>query len=130
MAALLPAQYGKILYELTKGLKKSELGDAIRVFIDQLYRDGALGKIDYIVDAFVAYAKKQDGVVTLDVTTAHTVSDALVQKIAKQFGKKVDVRTHVDESLIGGVMVRADNTILDGSVRTQIAQMKSAMLNT
>ena len=127
MAKLLPIQYAKILYALTRDAKKNELDGIMDVFIKRVSDDQMLSKIDYIISAFETYAKEQEGIVSLDITTAHDVSDSIMKKITTAFGKDVEVATAVDDSLIGGVVVRHGNTILDASLQTQLTKLKRTL---
>jgi F-type H+-transporting ATPase subunit delta len=42
-------------------------------------------------------------------------------------GKKVRLQFAVDEELIGGIVTRIGSTVYDGSVRTQLQQIKQKM---
>lgn len=127
MSKLLPIQYAKVLYALTRDVKKTELDGIMDVFIKRVSDDQMLSKIDYIISAFETYAKEQEGIVSLDVTTAHDVGDSIMKKITTAFGKDVEVSTAVDDSLIGGVVVRHGNTILDASLQTQLTKLKRTL---
>jgi F-type H+-transporting ATPase subunit delta len=44
-------------------------------------------------------------------------------------GRKVIIQTAVDPNLIGGVVARVGDLVLDGSVRTQLDEMRHRLLN-
>jgi F-type H+-transporting ATPase subunit delta len=69
-------------------------------------------------------------VVDIHSATALTQQDeqAILQKLEKIAGEKVSVRKVVDPSLVGGVMVRIKNRIIDGTVKHQIEQMKKELI--
>jgi len=83
-----------------------------------------INTVDYIIKEYEVYEKQQKGIVTLTITTAQTVSATLIKNITKEFGKDVELTTNIDESLIGGVRVQHNNTILDASIKTQLNQLK------
>lgn len=71
------------------------------------------------VDAFVAQS--------MDETRRQEVTDALGQALG---GKTVQLREHVDPSLIGGLKLRIGDQQLDGSVATQLKLMRRRMIET
>lgn len=125
---MLPTQYAKVLYELTKDTKGKELERAVQIFIAFLREEQVLSKASYIMDAFERYAKEQQGVVQLKVTSARPLPKKQLDAIKKTFGKSTEVETEIDESLIGGVVVRTANRILDVSMKTQLQKMKSSLV--
>ena len=50
-------------------------------------------------------------------------TDKLVTALKTRLGRNVQVSTSVDESLIGGVLVRAGDTVIDGSVRGRLNRL-------
>lgn len=127
MPALIPEQLAKILYEVTAGKTGAALERATAEFASFLKERQQLSKLPYVLAAFVAYAKKQQGIVELDITTAHKQSSAVVKQIEALFGDAVETRIHTDKHMIGGVIAKAGNTILDGSVRAQLSRMKQTL---
>ena len=69
--------------------------------------------------------------VTAEVTTAFPVTDGMLDDLAKELRritkKDVHLRTRVDESIIGGVIVKVGDKVLDGSVRRKLSQLKKQM---
>ena len=74
---------------------------------------------------------KHKGIVTADVTTATELTDAqrdaLASKIKARVGHDVKVKTTVDESLIGGLIVRVGSKMIDTSIRSKLASLQNAM---
>ena len=72
------------------------------------------------------------GVVRAVVTTAVPLGDAyydrLRERLEKMTGKKVVLDRKQDPSLIGGVVARIGDTVIDGSLRSRLHEMKSALL--
>ena len=66
--------------------------------------------------------------VEVKVTTAKELSDDLRQKIVDRIRQRlqceVELASHIDESLIGGLVVRVGDTVVDGSIRNQLIQMR------
>ena len=66
--------------------------------------------------------------VEVEVTTAHGLPDDLrqqiIDKLRERLGCEVDLTAKTEESLIGGLVVRVGDTVVDGSVRNKLAQMR------
>jgi F-type H+-transporting ATPase subunit delta len=131
MAKLLPAQYAKILHELLADLPAEQYDAAMAAFVQMLAQDGMIKKAPYIIEAYESYAKAQAGVVMLDVTTAHPLSDELRKNISAAFdgAASVEMHEHVDPSLVGGIKIKHGNTVLDGTIKTQLAQLRRALVS-
>ena len=75
--------------------------------------------------------EEQAGRVTAEVTSAQPLTTAQLQQITasleKLSGKKVQVVKKEDPALIGGVVAKVGDTIYDGSVRTQLRQLRDQM---
>ena len=71
------------------------------------------------------------GEVTAEVTTARPLDDtqttALVETLRKQIGKDVTLDVTVDESLIGGLVVKVGSRMIDTSVRSRLAALQNVM---
>ena len=55
--------------------------------------------------------------------------EALKQQLGKLLGAEVVVKAEVDPSLIGGLVVRVGDTVYDGSVANQLAQLRQQMVD-
>jgi F-type H+-transporting ATPase subunit delta len=55
---------------------------------------------------------------------------ALERSLSAATGKKVQLETQVDPSLIGGVVARIGSTVYDGSIRTQLQKVRQQLIET
>lgn len=71
------------------------------------------------------------GEVGADVTSAKALTKAQSDKLAKtlkaQFGKIVKINATVDESLIGGLVVKVGSKMIDTSIRSKLNSLQNAM---
>ncbi len=71
------------------------------------------------------------GVVHARVTVARETSDeereAIAQRLSKAIGKTVVPHLSIDPSILGGVVVRVGDTVMDGSVRRKLAVLRRKM---
>ena len=74
---------------------------------------------------------EEKGEVTAEVTAATKLSAAQAKSLAEtlkaKVGKTVKLNTTVDESLIGGLIVRLGSTMIDTSVKSKLAALQNAM---
>jgi F-type H+-transporting ATPase subunit delta len=54
--------------------------------------------------------------------------DAIIQQLRAKYGPALDVRFVVDESILGGLIVRVGDRVLDTSVRSRLTQVQQRML--
>ncbi len=87
-----------------------------------------LPEIDQLFDLFKA---NQEKTIDVEVATAFELDGDVQDKLAKALSAKLDrdvkVSSSVDKSLLGGVLVRAGDTIIDGSVRGRLTKLAEAM---
>ncbi len=68
----------------------------------------------------------------VDVTSAFELTDTQRKNIAdsmsKRLGTEVDISVTVDKSLIGGVVIRAGDTVIDASLRGRLSQLGQSLM--
>lgn len=73
-----------------------------------------------------------EGTVEATLISAKDVSDTQLKKIAKaletRLGKKVQLQSRIDESLIGGAIIKAGDRVIDGSIKSRLEKMSAAIL--
>jgi F-type H+-transporting ATPase subunit delta len=84
-----------------------------------------------VADAFGRMADQAAGVEHATVTTAVALSADQLAGIERQLGaslnKQVQATAEVDPSIVGGVVVRVGDKLLDGSVRTRLRQLRKEL---
>jgi len=89
----------------------------------------------FVLPALIAQLRAQiaahKGEITADVTAAQPLSDAQTTALAAQLkssvGKDVKVNVTVDESLIGGLVVKVGSKMIDSSIRSKLNSLQNAM---
>ncbi len=86
-----------------------------------------LSSVPEIFDHYQTLLLKEKGIVIADVTTAVPLDSAAETIIQKQFsallGKNVEIRSQVDPSIIGGMVARIGDNLIDGSVSNQLRRL-------
>ena len=118
-----PAGKAEVLEQLTR--EADELvGNFVRLVAEK-GRAGELPEISAELDALVAQAQNR---LTVELTTAHELSNAeaksIVQQIEQASGRTVEATRRVDPSLIGGIVLRIGSHLADGSVRGRLERLR------
>ena len=95
--------------------------------VSLLVAKGKLGMIDDIADEYQRLLDNYrgiEGAEVAEVTTTIPLDDEdrlrLAQRITSLVGKPVVLKTKVDSSLIGGIIIRVGGKLLDGSIRSKL----------
>jgi F-type H+-transporting ATPase subunit delta len=84
-----------------------------------------------IVDAFETLAEKRSGSVRAEVVTATELPqeyfEGLQRTLEQVTGKHVVVTTHVDPSIIGGVVTRVGDQVFDGSLQYRLNELRDEL---
>jgi len=90
--------------------------------------------LDYLPDVFKGVAKRIKGVVSVKVQTAIPLTEDrlanLQESLKKLTKKKVELETEVNNEIIGGMVIRIENKIIDGSVINHLKNLKKNLLKT
>jgi F-type H+-transporting ATPase subunit delta len=88
--------------------------------------------LPYLARTLRELADAKKGVIRAEVTTAAPLSDAyyakLQAKLEKLTGQRVVVDKRTDAAIIGGVIARIGDRVFDGSLRTRLDTLRSALL--
>ena len=124
-----PAGKAAVLEEITSGAD-----ELVRNFVRLLAEKGRPGEIVQIreeLDALVARAQNR---LTLELQTAHELSDgeakSIVDTIEKASGRTVEATRSVDPDLIGGIVLQVGSFRLDGSVRGRLERLHHELATT
>jgi F-type H+-transporting ATPase subunit delta len=103
----------------------------IRNFFGYLIEQRRLVVFDAIHDEFKRLADEAAGRVRAEVRSASPLRDEqrarLADALARRTGKEIDLTVHVDPSLIGGAIATVGGLVFDGSLRTQLSQLRGIL---
>lgn len=108
--------------------------DFINNFLKVVASYGRFPQILDIIDQFQKFYEDDKKIVRAQVVSATPLDDDQLDRLAKAFEKRVGAvkaifDTKVDKSLIGGIVIRSSDVIIDGSVQTRINKVKELLLN-
>jgi F-type H+-transporting ATPase subunit delta len=124
-------QYEQKSNVLESLLSKAKPEKTTANFLRILLRNQRLGDLAAINKAFEEVLAERSNEQTAHVTTARELSAGeqadLQQNLLKLTGRKVNLQTAVDKSLIGGMVTRIGSTVYDSSVKTQLEELKQKL---
>jgi|SRR5579884_317953 len=91
-------------------------------------------RMEIVPDLYRLYSEAHlaaQGIAVADVTTAEPLSpeeqDLVREQLARIVGKKIQLRLHTDPSIIGGVIARVGDMLIDGSVIAQLRRLRDRL---
>jgi len=101
-------------------------------FLRVLLRNSRLTEIGEINEKFSSVLEERSGVISAQITSARPLSEdvktEMKMSLEKMTNKTVNLNFETDGTLIGGVVTRLGSTVYDGSVRTQLEELKQQMI--
>ncbi len=123
-------QRKQVLEELARRLALSK---TVRAFVMLLLEKGRIGKLPDIARAHRALVDEHAGRVRATVTTARpldpTLEARLKAALEKTSGKVVLLDKKEDPAIVGGLVTQLGDIVYDGSVRTQLAELRERLLS-
>ena len=97
-----------------------------------LSENGRLAALPEIAAQFDKLKQLAENKVAVRLVSASAVDAKQVEAIAhaleRRLGRSVDVAVEVDPALIGGAIVRADDMVIDGSVRSRLQRLAGSLI--
>lgn len=111
--------------------EKVPLSQVVVNFTLVLLERGHLHQFDQMVVAYRAVLDENQGIVRGDVYSCREMSQLFKERLEEAAsnltGKRVLLDYHRDESLIGGLTMQIGSTIFDGSIRTQLKEIRQRL---
>lgn len=87
--------------------------------------------LEQMIEEFRLYANAKRGILEVEVTTAapltDELSDAISKKLEEVTGKRVRLMTAEDERILGGVVAKIGDLVMDGSVKTRLERLRETL---
>ncbi len=100
-------------------------------FLHALVNNGRQNLLPEVAQEYLAMVDEAEGRMHATVTMSQEPDDAMrgvvAQQLSRAFGKEVVPHFSVNPAIMGGIVVRAGDTVIDGSVRRRLATLKAAM---
>ncbi|MBI5897573.1 MAG: ATP synthase F1 subunit delta, partial [Desulfobacterales bacterium] len=116
---------------LQKIIEKLNLSKTMSSFLLLLFEKGRFGFVGSINDFYQMLADELKGVARASLVSASQLTSETIEKIrsalSKKTGKDVLLQVEHDPALIGGIVTRIGDLILDGSIKTQLLNMRESL---
>lgn len=113
------------------GIAGERIGDGVTRFAKVLIEAGRLSLAPEIATLFDRARAEAQGAAEVELTTAWEVTDEQRDRIGEairaRIGRSVTVTTSVDDSIIGGAIIRVGDSVIDASVRGRLRQLASSI---
>jgi F-type H+-transporting ATPase subunit delta len=123
------ADRAKVLEKVFRG----RVAPLVMNFLLVANRRGRLRILDQIVQAYSDLLEQQLGIVEVDVFVAQKLSseqfDQVRERVGQALKREVVLHQYVDESIIGGLVLRVADRLLDASVKAQLQAIRRQLLS-
>ena len=119
------------LSDLMLALTGGKVGQIAQNFIKLLVENDRLLVLPEISAQFEVLRAEAEKSVDVVVTSAYDLSDAQKQKVAAalkvKMGREIKLSCEVNRELLGGIVIRAGDKVMDGSARTRLTELAVAL---
>lgn len=116
---------------IDKIMKKAGASDLVANFFSLIAKNRRLSAITDMTRAFRALHSREKGEVEAEVISARALSDAQIEQLKSTLksvvGQDVELRTDVDPSLLGGLVVKVGSRMIDSSLETKLNNLETTM---
>ena len=113
------------------GMCGDDITETVQRFVSVLAENNRLALIPSIFEQFEQLRAQEEKSLDVEIISAYEMSSEEEQKLSaalqKRFDRDVRLESRVDESLLGGAIIRAGDTVIDGSVRGKIQKMAETL---
>lgn len=118
-----------VIENVYKGKISDELTGLLTMLINKGHQKEIVSVLDYVISAI----KEEKGIGIAHISSAVELSkeqkDKIEQKLLETTEyKEIEGNYDVDKSLIGGLVIRISDTVVDSSLKTQIANLSKSLL--
>ncbi|XGA80063.1 F0F1 ATP synthase subunit delta [Halomonas sp. CH40] len=116
---------------LLVGMLPNKPDETFERFLTNLARQHRLVALKAIAEQFEKLRAEHEQRIDVTVTSAFKLDSKqetkLTNALKKRLNREISITTQVDKSLIGGVILRAGDTVIDGSVRGRLNRLSEAL---
>lgn len=124
-----PQQYAQALLEALGQSNPKDHDLVLENFVKILAQNGDVGLYHEIAKNFRTLEAKEKGIHEVEVTFAREIhqNQQILQKLNEIVQGKVEFKTKIDEGIVGGVVVKVDDTLIDASVKSQLDELNRSL---
>ena len=125
-------QYATTLYDLVEEKTEKQISDILVNFFSLLKRNNDVSKSDAVLTEFNNVWNEKNGVIEASITTSRKLDSATRKSVIEYIKKASEVSEvilgeNVDKDLLGGVIVKYGDKIVDSSLRGRVESLGRAL---
>ncbi len=107
---------------------RGKLSDLTFGFLILLIENGLIESLPLVVKEYAQIRHEKENRLTAEVVTSRPLDDDLKTKIStvlsEATGKEVALKCRVDEEILGGIIIRVGDQLIDGSLKTRLNEAR------
>ena len=111
-------------------LEKSNFSGVVKNFLNLLLDKNRIGAIEAVTDYYSKLTDEVSGIARAEIVTARPLKEEALGRIEKSLAgltsKEIKSEVREEKDLIGGIVVKIGDLVLDGSVRAQLEGLKQS----
>lgn len=121
--------YAQALYESISDVSDKDSEKVLDNFAKILSDMGDIDKIEEIENEFRKLVDKKQGKLEAEITTARSVnlSKDSMETLNKIADAQIKAHPKVEEKIVGGVVVKMEDTLVDGSLKSELEKLNSLL---
>lgn len=123
----------KDVITLIEDIAKDKLDEKGINFLKVTAENGRLELIPEIAGSYELLKAERSDSIEAMVTSAFAVNatqkKSITEALKKKFACEVTIKSEIDKTLIGGIIIRAGDVVIDGSVKTQLEKITHSLLS-
>ncbi len=124
---IVPSKKKDILQKVTG----NEIQKITRSLLDMVVKNGRENYLPAIARVFISETKKHNGITESVITTAVKIDDKIKKQItdfiSDLFKTKVELKEVVDKDIIGGFLLRIEDSYIDASIRNKLRKIEKEL---
>lgn len=117
--------------EIFNSVCGDQLDDSGKNFIKVLAENDRLLALPAVLELFTELRADHEKVIDVDVVSATELGEAqqqsLIASLEKRFERKVNLSCSVNPDVVGGLVIKAGDTVIDGSVRSKLDRLAETL---
>lgn len=128
-----PKNYAKLLYKVTEDKKDETLDKNIKSFSKLLIKQNNIKLLNKIIKEFEDYYNKKNNILSVKVLSANKLDNSEKKEISKSLNKKlnkqIEIIEKVDPKIKGGIIIKYDDTLINGSIKNRLKLLRNNIIN-
>ena len=127
-------QYAQTLFELTQNKSDGEVDSVVKKFAELLKKNRQLKALPGVIGKFLDIYNKENGIIEADIAVINKLNEQQIESIEnflkkRYSAKEVVLKIKVDKNIKGGIVIKVNGEVLDGSMARQLQELRKVLTN-